>query len=89
MRAPASSTSKSSGRIPPRTAAAPAPSASAAGREDYIPCTLAEREGELWAEPIFFKSNLIFTLVKADGLLMIPLDKTGLEAGEWVEVRGI
>ncbi len=60
--------------------------ASAAGREDYVPCQLAERGGELLAEPIFFKSNLIFTLVKADGLLIIPLDKTGLEAGESVEV---
>lgn len=63
--------------------------AGAAGREDYVPCTLAERDGELWAEPIFFKSNLIFTLVKADGLLVLPLDKTGLEMGEWVEVLGV
>ncbi|MBN1310557.1 MAG: molybdopterin molybdotransferase MoeA [Anaerolineae bacterium] len=63
--------------------------ASTAGREDYVPCTLAEQDGELWAEPIFFKSNLIFTLVKADGLLVIPLDKTGLEAGEWVRVRRV
>lgn len=61
--------------------------ASIAGREDYVPTQLVEKEGELWAEPIFFKSNLIFTLVQADGLLKIPLDKTGLEAGEWVEVR--
>ncbi len=60
--------------------------ASAAGREDYLPAKLVEREGEVWAEPIFFKSNLIFTLTQADGLLKIPLDKTGLEAEEWVEV---
>jgi molybdopterin molybdotransferase len=60
--------------------------ASSAGREDYVPCTLTERDGELWAEPIFFKSNLIFTLVRAEALLIIPLDKTGLEAGETVEV---
>jgi molybdopterin molybdotransferase len=60
--------------------------ASIAGREDYVPCRLIEREDGLHAEPIFFKSNLIFTLVKADGLLIIPLDKTGLEAEEWVEV---
>jgi molybdopterin molybdotransferase len=61
--------------------------ASAAGREDYVPARLVEREGGLVAEPIFFKSNLIFTLVKADGLLKIPLNATGLEAGEIVEVR--
>jgi len=60
--------------------------ASAAGREDYVPCQLVERDGALMADPIFFKSNLIFTLVKADGLLVIPLDKTGLEAGQSVEV---
>ena len=38
------------------------------------------------AEPIFGKSNLIFTLAAADGLLRIPPDATGLSAGETVEV---
>jgi molybdopterin molybdotransferase len=38
------------------------------------------------AEPIFGKSNLIFTLASADGLLRIPPDATGLSAGEVVEV---
>jgi len=38
------------------------------------------------AEPIFGKSNLIFTLASADGLLRIPPDATGLGAGEIVEV---
>ena len=60
--------------------------ASAAGREDYVPCKLVERDGDLFAEPIFFKINLIFTLVKADGLLIVPLDKTGLEANDTVSV---
>ena len=41
---------------------------------------------ELWAEPIFGKSNLIFTLASADGLLRIPPDATGLSAGQIVEV---
>ncbi len=63
--------------------------ASAAGREDYVPARLAERDGELWAEPIFFKSNLIFTLVQADALLKIPLNRAGMEAGEWVEARSL
>lgn len=39
-----------------------------------------------FAEPIFGRSNLIFTLVAADGLLRIPPDATGLSAGETVEV---
>ena len=38
------------------------------------------------AEPIFGKSNLIFTLAAADGLLRITPDATGLSAGEMVEV---
>jgi len=38
------------------------------------------------ADPIFGKSNLIFTLAAADGLLKIPPDATGLSAGEIVEV---
>jgi len=38
------------------------------------------------AEPVFGKSNLIFTLARADGLLCIPPDVTGLNVGESVEV---
>lgn len=38
------------------------------------------------AEPIFGKSNLIFTLAAADGLLKIHPDATGLSAGEIVDV---
>ncbi|MFZ5923032.1 MAG: gephyrin-like molybdotransferase Glp [Chloroflexota bacterium] len=38
------------------------------------------------AEPVFGKSNLIFSLAASDGLLKIPPDATGLSAGELVEV---
>lgn len=62
---------------------------SAAGREDWLPARLILRDGDLWAEPIFFKSNLIFTLVKADGLLKVPFEDASLKAGDVVEVRGI
>jgi molybdopterin molybdotransferase len=41
---------------------------------------------EYQAEPIFGKSNLIFTLASADGLLRILPDATGLSAGEIVEI---
>lgn len=61
--------------------------ASESGREDYVAARLVEREGELWAEPVFGKSNLIFTLVNADGVLKVPLNANGLEAGVMVEVR--
>jgi molybdopterin molybdotransferase len=57
------------------------------GREDYVPVKLVEREGQLWADPVFGKSNLIYTLVKADGLLRVPLDSNGLHEGELVEVQ--
>ena len=61
---------------------------SQAGREDWWPVKLREirNQGELQAEPIFGKSNLIFTLAGADGLLRIHPDATGLSAGETVEV---
>jgi molybdopterin molybdotransferase len=59
---------------------------SAAGREDYVPVRLADRDGEPWAVPVFGKSNLIFTLVGADGLLKVPLNATGLREGAWGEV---
>ena len=61
--------------------------ASVPGRVDYIQVKLIERAGELWAEPVFGKSNLIYTLVKADGMLIIPGDANGIAAGESVDVR--
>jgi molybdopterin molybdotransferase len=45
-----------------------------------------KKTGAWQADPIFGKSNLIFTLAAADGLLRIPPDATGLSAGEVVEV---
>lgn len=63
---------------------------SQAGREDWIPVRLiGNRKSEIVnyeARPIFGKSNLIFTLASADGLLRIHPDATGLSAGEMVEV---
>jgi molybdopterin molybdotransferase len=56
------------------------------GREDYVPCRLARADRMLTAHPIFGESNLIFTLVRSDGLIRIPLDRSGLAAGERVEV---
>lgn len=61
--------------------------ASESGREDYVPARLEDGTEGLLAIPVFGKSNLIYTLVNADGLIKIPLNKGGLLAGEWVEVR--
>lgn len=60
--------------------------ASAPGREDYFQVRVERREDGLWAEPIFGKSNLIYTLVKADGMVRIDLDTSGLTEGQWVQV---
>jgi molybdopterin molybdotransferase len=57
------------------------------GREDYVPSRLQDSPEGLIASPVFGKSNLIYTLVNADGLLKVPLNKGGLTAGEWVEVQ--
>jgi molybdopterin molybdotransferase len=59
---------------------------SQAGREDYYPARLIQQEGQWLAEPIFYKSNLIFSLSRADGLIHIPENATGLGVGEEAEV---
>ncbi len=61
--------------------------ASATGREDWLPARLREQgDGAPLAEPILGKSNLIFTLASADGLLSVPLNTGGYDAGAEVEV---
>jgi len=67
---------------------------SQAGREDWQAVRLlpspdfGRRAGDDgWiAEPVFGKSNFIFTLVAADGMVKILADVTGLSAGAIVEV---
>jgi molybdopterin molybdotransferase len=60
--------------------------ASSTGREDTQPVKLVATEDGWHAEPIFGKSNLIFTLVQADGVVEVPLNSNGLKAGSMVEV---
>lgn len=59
---------------------------SIAGRKDYVPVVLTSGGDVLVAEPIFFKSNLIFNLVRANGLAIIPADANGVSVGEIVDV---
>jgi molybdopterin molybdotransferase len=59
---------------------------SQAGREDWFAVRLVPVKDGYQAEPIFGKSNLIFHLAQADGLVRIPADANGLAAGELVEV---
>ncbi|MCJ7641940.1 MAG: molybdopterin molybdotransferase MoeA [Desulfobacterales bacterium] len=56
------------------------------GREDYVRVKVEERNGTLWADPIFGKSGAIAHLVNANGLIRIGMNEEGLEAGEEAEV---
>jgi molybdopterin molybdotransferase len=60
---------------------------SQSGRVDYVPVKILHSGEGLTAEPIFYKSNLIFSLTQADGLAVIPADSNGLEAGSLVSVE--
>ncbi len=59
---------------------------SAQGRIDYVRVRLIEKDGALWAEPIFGKSGLINTMVKADGLVAIGINTEGIDKGKKVSV---
>jgi len=59
---------------------------SQAGREDWVPVRLIAGVDGFRAEPVYYKSNLIFRLAQADGLLRIPADANGLAAGETAQV---
>jgi len=56
------------------------------GREDWIPVEIIQTEEGIFANPLFSKSNLIFSLTRADGLVSIPSASTGLDAGAMVHI---
>ncbi len=68
---------------------------SQAGREDWVaarlysdlPAGLSGDPSAYQVEPIFSKSNLIFSLVRANCMIKVPADATGLSAGDIVEVQ--
>jgi molybdopterin molybdotransferase len=63
--------------------------ASASGREDIVQVRLEARPGdpEVWAVPVLGKSNLIYTLIRSEGSVRVPLDSNGIAQGEWVMVE--
>ena len=64
--------------------------ASQAGREDWWPVKLENdpmNSRNPQAVPVFGRSNLIFNLVAADGLIRIAADVNELEAGQMVQVE--
>ena len=56
------------------------------GIEEYVRVNVSDGPEGLSVTPIFAKSAVISTLSKADGYVVIPEGKEGLEAGEEVEV---
>jgi molybdopterin molybdotransferase len=60
---------------------------SADGREDHVRVMLESRDGEYWATPIAGVSAMISTMVRADGITVIPANTPGLTRGQMVEVR--
>ncbi len=59
---------------------------SQAGREDWVAARLYSSQEGYQVDPIFSKSNLIFSLVRANSMIRVPANATGLSANEWVEV---
>jgi len=60
---------------------------SQAGRAEFVPVRLEQRDGDTVAVPLLGPSALILTLVRADGVIRIPEAAEGLEAGELVTVE--
>ncbi|MGA1841432.1 MAG: gephyrin-like molybdotransferase Glp [bacterium] len=59
------------------------------GKEDFVRVALSldqKQNGIILATPLFGKSGLISTLVKAHGILRIPADSEGAYEGEEVEI---
>jgi molybdopterin molybdotransferase len=57
------------------------------GREDHVRMTLEQREDGWWATPIAGVSAMISTMVRAQGITVIPSQVPGFGQGEEVEVR--
>jgi molybdopterin molybdotransferase len=58
----------------------------AAGKEDYVRVRLEQRDDGLWAEPLLGGSSAFRTVVRADGLLRLPVGSPNLAQGAEVEV---
>jgi len=56
----------------------------AMGREEYLPVTLEEENGELYAKPVFGKSGLITGFSKAWGYIRIERNEEGLKENQIV-----
>lgn len=57
------------------------------GKTEFIRTRLTERDGELWAEPVFSKSGLVSTIARANALIEVPAGVEGIYEGDRVRVR--
>ena len=55
-------------------------------REDHVRVSLEERDGAIWASPLPTGSAIITSMVKAHGIVVVPMNAV-LEEGTDVEVR--
>jgi len=61
---------------------------SALGRQVFLRVRVFEKQGEFFAEPIRIKgAGVLSTMTKANGYVIIPENREGLEEGETVTVR--
>jgi molybdopterin molybdotransferase len=59
-------------------------------REFYLPCQLSVQEGVLRAEPLAWKGSAdLFTISRANGLMIRPAGAAAAEAGSLVRVLGL
>jgi molybdopterin molybdotransferase len=56
------------------------------GRTDYVRVRVEAAGDGFRATPVFGKSNLIFTLVRSNGVVEVPLNSNGIAAGSVVTV---
>ena len=59
---------------------------SAQGREEYVRVKIEDTQGQISVRPVFGKSGMLSTLVKADGFVVVPIHVEGIPAGETVDV---
>ncbi len=55
--------------------------------QEYVRVTLGRVKGRLTAMPLGRGAGVITSFTKADGILVVPQDSEGIEAGEEVEIR--
>jgi molybdopterin molybdotransferase len=60
---------------------------SSPGIEEYVGVTLGNRKGKPLATPVFTRSAAISSLARAEGYIIVPADKEGLEKGDETEVH--